>query len=220
MNAPRRDFSAVPAPNARAAGVHPLFVVAAPRPAADSAAPLASPAHPGHGPWLAISAVIPGPSTVHGVRAPRRLVAGALALFLGAAAFLAPADRAAAAESATPAGPESVIYPKNSPDRPKAPAPTADDFPVAGAIAVGLLLVAGGWMVFQRGNFRLKPTGPDGRRLAIEETRPLGGKQFLAVATYGDRKLLLAVCPGKIDLLCRLDDGARGEKPAADARAG
>lgn len=111
---------------------------------------------------------------------------------------------------------DAVIYPKNSPDRPKLAAKATDDVPVTGIVAIVLLLAAGGWMLFKRGAFLAKPAVPGQSRLAIEETRPLGNKQFLAVATYGDRKLLLAVCQGKIDLLCRLDESGG---PADAARA-
>ena len=43
------------------------------------------------------------------------------------------------------------------------------------------------------------------RRLAIAETRPLGGRQYLVVADYDGKKFLLSVCPGRIELLTPLD---------------
>ena len=49
--------------------------------------------------------------------------------------------------------------------------------------------------------------GSVNRRLNIEESRMLGYKQHLVVAEYEGRKLLLGVCPGRIDFLCRLDGG-------------
>jgi flagellar biogenesis protein FliO len=48
--------------------------------------------------------------------------------------------------------------------------------------------------------------GAVSRRLKIEESRMLGYKQHLVVAEYEGRKLLLGVCPGRIDFLCRLDE--------------
>lgn len=42
------------------------------------------------------------------------------------------------------------------------------------------------------------------RKLNITETRGLGARQFLIVAEYENRKMLLGVCPGRIDYLCTL----------------
>jgi len=35
----------------------------------------------------------------------------------------------------------------------------------------------------------------------------LGNRQFLIVAEYEDRKMLIGVCPGRIDYLCPLGSG-------------
>jgi flagellar protein FliO/FliZ len=50
------------------------------------------------------------------------------------------------------------------------------------------------------------------RKLQIAETRMLGNRQFLIVAEYEDRKMLIGVCPGRIDYLCTLA-GAEPEFP-------
>ena len=42
------------------------------------------------------------------------------------------------------------------------------------------------------------------RKLNISETRGLGARQFLVVAEYENRKMLIGVCPGRIDYLCTL----------------
>ena len=42
------------------------------------------------------------------------------------------------------------------------------------------------------------------RKLQISETRMLGNRQFLIVAEYEDRKMLIGVCPGRIDYLATL----------------
>ena len=49
------------------------------------------------------------------------------------------------------------------------------------------------------------------RKLNIEETRSLGGRQFLVVAEYEGQRMLLGVCPGRIDHLCAL----KSAEPAA-----
>jgi flagellar protein FliO/FliZ len=79
---------------------------------------------------------------------------------------------------------------------------------------IGLVALLGGaglWMM-RRGNLGARSSSVPLQRLSIDETRPLGNKQFLAVASYGDRRLLLAVCPGRIDMLCRLDDTTQSLK--------
>ena len=43
----------------------------------------------------------------------------------------------------------------------------------------------------------------------VAETKSLGNKQYLVVASYGDQKFLLGVCPGKIELLSELEKGVR-----------
>jgi flagellar protein FliO/FliZ len=66
------------------------------------------------------------------------------------------------------------------------------------------LAAVGGWLLW-RGR-RTAARVPDGRRLAIEETRPLGNRQYLVVASYEGRKFLLGVCPGRIDHLAALSE--------------
>lgn len=72
------------------------------------------------------------------------------------------------------------------------------------------LAAAGGWMVWR--NRRGTPVGRDQRALAIDETRSLGNRQFLVVASYEGKKFLIGVCPGRIDLLSALDGGGVPEK--------
>lgn len=72
----------------------------------------------------------------------------------------------------------------------------------------GLVLAAvGGWLVW-RGR-RLAPRTAEGRALVIAETRSLGNRQYLVVASYEGKKFLLGVCPDRIALLSPLPD----EKP-------
>ncbi len=134
------------------------------------------------------------------------------ALWLGLWLVL-PALPLAAAE--TPVDPAGVIYPRNSPEA--RPHPVADDsFPLWGSLGVIAVLTAGGLYLLKRGALGPRAGAKFAQRLMIEETRPLGNKQFLAVATYGDRRMLLGVCAGRIDLLCRLDEPVVGAevKPA------
>lgn len=75
-----------------------------------------------------------------------------------------------------------------------------------GSLVVGLLLaVAGGWLLL-RGR-RLTPRPGAGQALRIEETRGLGNRQYLVVAAYEDKKFLLGVCQGRIEMLAPLSEG-------------
>jgi flagellar protein FliO/FliZ len=76
------------------------------------------------------------------------------------------------------------------------------------SLVVGLALAAvGGWFVW-RGRTATARSADD-RALAIEETRSLGNRQYLVVASYQEKRFLLGVCPGRIELLAPLP----GEKP-------
>ena len=69
---------------------------------------------------------------------------------------------------------------------------------------------AGGWLVWR--NRRGTPIGREMRALAIDETRSLGNRQYLVVASYEGKKFLIGVCPGRIDLVSALDGSSSKEK--------
>ena len=66
-----------------------------------------------------------------------------------------------------------------------------------GLLAGGAYLLRNGFTIFQ-------PKLKGERKLQISETRMLGNRQFLVVAEYEGRKMLLGVCPGRIDYLSTL----------------
>ena len=115
----------------------------------------------------------------------------------------------AAARLGAQSGP--VLYPR-SPSAQPAPAGA----PAAGGMAVTVAVVlagaAAGWYLWRRLRSAGRP-GSGAQQLAIAETRALGNRQFLVVAAYGERKFLLGVCPGRIELLAPLD--GKGPPPAA-----
>lgn len=116
-------------------------------------------------------------------------------------AFLACASGASAAPTAA----DQVISPNA--EAPKTITPA--DGPGSGAltmVAVILLAGAGGWMLWRGKGGALAQLNRSPRRLGVEETRSLGNRQYLVVATYENKKFLLGVCPGKIDLLTPLTD--------------
>jgi flagellar protein FliO/FliZ len=109
---------------------------------------------------------------------------------------------AAPLRAATPAAPDdkALGYFAHTPD---SPVPPASGYGASTIIGILLLGGAGGWL-FLRGR-KIQLTGRVVRKLVIDETKSLGSRQYLVVASYEGRKLLLGVCPGKIDLLTRLD---------------
>ena len=73
-----------------------------------------------------------------------------------------------------------------------------------------VLIVAllGAGLYFTRSGFGLMGRkGKGDRKLVISETRSLGNRQFLIVAEYETRKMLIGVCPGRIDYLSTLAGG-------------
>jgi flagellar protein FliO/FliZ len=130
-----------------------------------------------------------------------------LPLFAAFALGLAALPVSAAEPTPASLGDDGVIYPRNSPEARHQRA-SDSSFPVWGMLGVIAVLAGTGFYLVKRGHLGSRGSAVDVRqRLAIEETRALGNKQFLAVAAYGERKVLLSVCPGRIDFLCRLDDG-------------
>lgn len=122
---------------------------------------------------------------------------------------LATAQPMSAASPEEPAAGETrpkdvIIYPKNTAtsDRP-ATAPESDGSRSL-ILVVALLLAAGGaWLMLQKR--KACPAGGRGRKLQIDETRPLGNRQYLVVADYDGKKFLLGVAPGRIQMLTPLE---------------
>jgi len=74
-----------------------------------------------------------------------------------------------------------------------------------GLVLVSLLLFVGlgvgAWYLNSRGSLRRRNTA---QKLEVLETRALGGRQFLIVASYSGKVFLLSVCPGRVEYLCSL----------------
>ena len=96
----------------------------------------------------------------------------------------------------------------------KAAVPAPEAFPgnqtggmvqVFGCLLLFAGMLGGGFYMIRSGPglFRAKNKGD--RKLVISETRMLGNRQFLVVAEYEEKKLLIGVCPGRIDYLCALN---------------
>jgi len=123
----------------------------------------------------------------------------------GALALLFAARLAAATPpQPVPQDDAAMLYPR----RPSSENQAADKTPSGGTAAAAAVVAlggAGGWVLWRRWKGGFSP-GPRGaQRLAVDESRSLGNRQYLVVASYGSRKFLLAVCPGRIRLLSPLD---------------
>ena len=100
---------------------------------------------------------------------------------------------------------EKIIYPGAA--KAEAPAAPAKGSMSSLSLVLGLGLAGvGGWLVWR--NRRSAPGGREQRSLAIDETRSLGNRQYLVVASYEGKKFLLGVCPGRIDMLSSLSGPA------------
>ena len=128
-----------------------------------------------------------------------------------------PMNAAEAPSSADGRSADTVIYPKDSPERP-ASAGARDErggssWMLAGAF---LLTLGGAWLLLRRRGLTLpsiRAARPE-RLIVIEETKSLGNRQYLIVAGCGGRRFLLGVTPGRIQRLAALDE--IDEDPSAE----
>lgn len=104
--------------------------------------------------------------------------------------------------------PETVIYPKAPTSAaPNTPLGTREGGGIGGSLWISLLLLGGcgaWWWWKNRSGAGAGLHGGGSRRLAIEETRSLGNRQYLVVASYEGRRYLLGVTQGQINLLTSL----------------
>jgi flagellar protein FliO/FliZ len=115
---------------------------------------------------------------------------------------LGSAEPATAASATDP-----VIVPRATAGGEPATAGRTGSNPLLLLLALGAA-AAGGWLLWRQRRSPAGLGGRDARRLAVVETRGLGNRQYLVVADYDGRKFLLGVCPGRIELLSRLDGGS------------
>jgi len=114
----------------------------------------------------------------------------------------------AAAEPAAPDAADRVIYPRAQTDKVSSAADHDGWSRMPLLIGALALAGAGAWWLWRSRGLSL-PGMRANRRLQIEETRSLGGRQYLVVASCDRRRLLLAVTPGRIKLLCELESAEK-----------
>jgi flagellar protein FliO/FliZ len=89
--------------------------------------------------------------------------------------------------------------------------PSGSGIQLAIYLCLLVALLAGGSYFLKNGFSFLQPRNKGVRKLNVAETRMLGNRQFLVVAEYEGRKMLLGVCPGRIELLSEL--GGKSTEP-------
>lgn len=76
-------------------------------------------------------------------------------------------------------------------------------------VALLILLGAGLVVLLKKGHIGgVRVSGKVAKKLQVEESRMIGQRQYLLVVGYDGKKMLLGVCPGRIDYLCPLDSEA------------
>jgi flagellar protein FliO/FliZ len=112
------------------------------------------------------------------------------------AAFALPASASLAADG-------QGTYPPGGLSAPVSPIHGDPGMGAVTVIGTMLLAGAGGWLLLK--GRKLPFPGRVVKKLSIDETRSLGSRQYLVVASYEGKKMLLGVCPGRIDLLTPLN---------------
>ena len=130
----------------------------------------------------------------------KRLAGILLFLALGVCPILADSTTA-------PQNADTVLYPKGT--GAAGPAQASSGMSPMTAFLVVVLAGTGCWLLW-RNKKMAKVAGINGK-LAITETRSLGSKQYLVVASYGSQKFLLGVCPGTINLLTPLNEAPKAQ---------
>lgn len=124
-------------------------------------------------------------------------------LSLSAALLLTLASAGAAEPTATPApAPAPAAHTTAAPALQLQPGSSTATLTLYLVLLVALL--GGGAWLARNGNMLFQPKPKGARKLQLSEMRMLGNRQFLVVAEYEDRKMLLGVCPGRIDYLATL----------------
>lgn len=135
----------------------------------------------------------------------KAIVAGCVAGWLGGGSL-----RAESRETPGSFAPGTVIYPQGSAAPRTEPAPTPASGSRAWLLVVAVALGAGGgWILYRRR--AADGLSGSGRSLLIEETRSLGNRQYLVIASCEGRRFLLGVTPGRIELVAPLHERKREE---------
>lgn len=133
------------------------------------------------------------------------IVAGCVAGLLGGESL-----RAESGETPGRFAPGTMIYPQGSAAPRTEPTPPPPSGSRAWLLVVAVALGAGGvWILYRRR--AAHGLSGSGRSLLIEETRSLGNRQYLVIASCEGRRFLLGLTPGRIELVAPLHERKREE---------
>jgi flagellar protein FliO/FliZ len=105
-----------------------------------------------------------------------------------------------------------VIHPAASPSPASSSSPAAPGFGPGWVFVFLVAASSAAWWAWQR---RRSPLAARREGIQIEDTRALGNRQFLVVATARGRRFFLGVSPGGIRLLAPLDADDPEDAPDA-----
>jgi flagellar protein FliO/FliZ len=131
---------------------------------------------------------------------------GSLGAIIGRSAFFF-----AFALSAVAADDNKIIYPAGAGSAPAPGLPSGSSVNSITLIIALAIAAIGGWLMWR--NRRRGSAAGVAHALAVEETRSLGNRQYLVVASYEGKKFLLGVCPGRIELLAPLSETTPPARP-------
>ena len=97
-----------------------------------------------------------------------------------------------------------ILYPKGADPVGASASGPAGGLGTYTVVVAAACALAGAWLLWRS---RRQAAGPAKGKLSVSETRSLGNRQYLVVASYGEKKFLIGVCVGRITLLAPLDDG-------------
>lgn len=133
-------------------------------------------------------------------------------------ASVAPLAAAGSPATAPARSDDTLLYPKNSPERPDSAASADDSRGGTWPLALALLLAAAGaWLLLRRRGLPLSRLARSERKIVIEETRSLGGRQHLVLVGCANRRLLIGVSTGQIQLLADLGESAGSDPDHPDS---
>jgi flagellar protein FliO/FliZ len=136
------------------------------------------------------------------------VLCGALTLFLASSAGADPKKEPPMRSAPNPG---EMIVPSVASAAGSPVNPSGSGIQLAIYLCLLVALLAGGSYFLKNGFSFLQPRNKGVRKLNVAETRMLGNRQFLVVAEYEGRKMLLGVCPGRIELLSEL--GGKSTEP-------
>lgn len=140
----------------------------------------------------------------------RLILCGAVTLLLAAGTGAEESKPAAGVPSAShPVQTTGDVIIPTAPLTPNSPAMSSGSgIQLAIYLCLLVALLAGGSYFLKNGFNFLQPKNKGARKLNVAETRMLGNRQFLVVAEYEGRRMLLGVCPGRIELISELGSKA------------